>query len=433
MTTPLQQPAKTPLGSKRRPHIFYGWNIVGASVVALAVMGGSTFQGLGIFFVALERQFGWSRAVLSGAFTLSRGEGAFLGPVEGILVDRLGSRRMVLIGMAILGAGFLFLSTVHTVVGFYAAFLVIFTGAGLGGWLPLMTAINHWFARHRSKAMAIGMTGFNVGGVLVPALAWVITEVGWRKTSVGLALLVWALAIPLSMLVRNRPEEYGLHPDGDPSSDPGPDHAQAHADSRTAEIDFTLGEALRTQAFWLISITHALSVASVATLSVHIVPALTDMDFSLTTAGVVVAIYTFTGVVFQLVGGFLGDRLRSKPIAIAIFVAIQSVSMVLAATMRTMPAVIAFAILYGIGFGGRTPLLTAIRGDYFGRKNFATILGTSQLVLNLVTMGLPLLAGYFYDVMGSYTVPFLGLAVLNIIGAVAILPTRKPAKPASRS
>lgn len=430
MTTPVQEPAKSSSERKKQPRVFYGWKIVGTSVVALAVIGGSTFQGLGIFFVALERQFGWSRAVLSGAFSLSRAEGALLGPVEGILTDRLGSRRMIFIGMVLLGAGFVLLSLVQNAGVFYVAFLVMFIGAGLGGWLPLMTAINQWFARNRSKAMAIGMTGFNVGGLLVPGLAWLIATFGWRKTALGLAFLVWALAIPLSLMVRNRPEDYGLLPDGDSPSGSRFDDAQAQNNSRDGDFSFTLGEAIKTRAFWLITITHTLSVASVSTMSVHIVPALTDMDLSLTMAGVVVATYTFTGVVFQLVGGFLGDRLRDKNIAIGVFVAIQGASMLVAAAMHSLPLVFAFAVLYGMGFGGRTPLLTAIRGDYFGRRYFATIMGVSQLVMNFITMALPFLAGYLYDVLGSYTLTFLGLAVLNFMGAAAILPNRKPALPA---
>lgn len=405
--------------------MFYGWRIVGISVVALAFIGGATFQGLGIFFVALEREFGWSRTLLSGAFTLSRAEGAFLGPLEGYLTDRLGSRRMVLIGMAVLGIGFLLLGFVKSPVAFYVAFLIMFTGAGLGGWLPLMTAINHWFVRHRSKAMATGMTGFNVGGLLVPVLAWAIIRFGWQATAIGLAVAAWAIAIPIALVVRGRPEEYGLHPDGDLVDASGAEQALAQGASEAKDADFTLLEAMRTRAFWLITISHSLAVAAFATIAVHIVPALTDMGLSLTIAGLVVATYTFTGVVFQLVGGVLGDRFP-KPPAIAIFVTIQAAGMVVAATMNTLPMVFLFAALFGAGFGGRTPLLTAIRGDYFGRKNFAVIMGSSQLVINLATMAAPLLAGYFYDVKGSYTLPFLGLAVLNLMAAVAILPVTKP-------
>lgn len=428
---PVKPSPLSTLRLKTPRNAFYGWRIVGTTVVALAVIGASTFQSLGVFFVALERSFGWSRTVLSGAFTLSRAEGAFLGPLEGILTDRLGSRRMILIGMGIAGAGFLLFSMVQSVIAFYIAFLIIFTGAGLGGWLPLMTAINNWFVRNRTKAMAIGMSGFNVGGLLVPLLAWAVTTYGWRITTVGLAVITWAMAIPLYLLVRNRPEDYGQHPDGDPSPAGQGDGALTAELPIPGEINFTLGQAIRTRAFWLIAVSHTLSVASFATIAVHIVPALTDRELSLTLAATVVATYTFTGALFQIVGGFLGDRFPKPPL-IAAFIIIQGVGMLLAATMHSTLVIFLFAITFGIGFGGRTPLLTAIRGDYFGRQYFATILGTSQIVINLGTMAAPLLAGYIYDKVGSYNIAFLGLAVLNLLGALAILPARKPTLPAPR-
>lgn len=414
-----------PPSSPHPTHIFYGWRVVGASVVGLALIGGTSFQGLGIFFVALEQSFGWSRAVLSGAFSISRAEGAFLGPIEGLLTDRVGSRRMVLIGMGILGAGFLMFSQVKTPVGFYLAFLVIFSGAGLGGWIPLMTAINNWFIRHRSKAMAAGMTGFNLGGLLVPVLAWAVTTFGWRDAAIACGLIVWAMMFPLAFVVRTRPEDVGLRPLENPTSGQVQDGPSLPLQAPQDEVSFTLKQALKTQAFWLITVAHTMSVVSVAVIAVHIVPALTDKGITLTMSGVVVATYTITAAVFQMVGGFLGDRFP-KPPAIAVFIAIQGIGMVLAAAMNNLPMVFLFAILYGIGFGGRTPLLTAIRGDYFGRKNFATILGTSQLVMNLITMAAPFLAGYLFDRWGSYTAVFLGLAAMNLVGALSILPLRNP-------
>ncbi len=412
-------------------NVFYGWWLVGITVFTLTMVITPIFQGLGFFFVALERQFHWSRTVLSLPFALGRVEGAILGPVEGILTDRLGSRRMVAIGLVILGAGFIAFSFVQNVLSYYITFLVIFAGAGLGGFLPLVAAINNWFVRHRSKAMAIGMIGLNLGALLAPLLGKVIEVVGWRATALGLGLFVLALALPIASQVRNRPEEYGQRPDGDApsnSSEPGISHSPATA---AEEVDFTAGEAVRTVAFWAIAAAHAFSAVGAVTIAVHLVPAMTDIGMSLAMAGIVVLVYGVSGAIFQLTAGFLGDRFP-KPPAIAIFVGIQGASMVVLALIHTVPGAFLFAMLYGAGLGGRVPLLTAIRGDYFGRKNFATIMGVSQLPMNLVMMGAPIAAGYFYDTLGSYTVPFLGLAVLNFLGAGLILLAKKPALPRRR-
>ena len=157
-------------------------------------------------------------------------------------------------------------------------------------------------------------------------------------------------------------------------------------------------------------------------------PALTDMGMTLTAAATVVATFTLTGVVFQVIGGLLGDRVR-KPPAIAAVVAVQGLGMVAAATFSSVAGAYVFAVLYGIGFGGRVPLLTAIRGDYFGRKNFATIFGFSQLPMNIAMMGAPIAAGYLFDTLGSYAVPFLAVAAMNAVGAIVILLARKPVLP----
>ncbi len=409
--------------------VFYGWRLVGIAIFILAVVVGPTFQGMGTFFVALERHFGWSRTMLAGAFSLSLVEGALLGPVEGILTDRLGARRVIFIGFVILGFGLVGLSLIQNIVGFYAAFLVIFTGAGLAGYIPLMAGINQWFVRRRAMAMAIGLTGMNLGGLMVPVLAWAITLYGWRTTTLVMGLATWALSIPVSRMIRNRPEEYGLLPDGDP-----PDALLAMDAPGTEEtgngtsLDFSVAQALRTSAFWVITVTHGFGATAFVTIAIHIVPALTDGEMSLQMAGTVVAAYTATGVMFQLVGGALGDRLPKPPL-IAVFIAIQGLGILVAVGTDGTPGAFLFAVLFGIGIGGRVPLLTAIRGEYFGRKSFGSILGVSQLPMNLIMMGAPILAGYLFDVQGSYTVPFIGLSVMCFLGAGLILLSRKPTLP----
>ncbi|MFH1560536.1 MAG: MFS transporter [Chloroflexota bacterium] len=405
--------------------IFYGWWLVGISLFTLTAIITPINQGLGFFFVALERQFGWSRAVLSIPFSLSRVEGALLGPLEGYLTDRLGSRRMILIGFAILGAGFVAFSLIQGVIGYYLTFLLIFAGAGLGGFIPLMAAINHWFRRHRTKAMAIGMIGINLGALLAPFVGRSMDAYGWRPIALWLGIGVWVLTVPIALLVRNRPEEYGQRPDGDSSSDT---EASAQEAALEDEGNFTVGEALRTTAFWAIAAAHGFSAVAAVTIAVHIIPAMTDIGMSMAGAGTVVLTYGVAGSISQVAGGFLGDRLPKQPL-IAVFVVIQGMGVLVAATIQTVPGAYLFAVLYGTGLGPRIPLLTAIRGDYFGRKKFATILGVSQLPMNIAMVGAPIAAGYFFDTLGSYMVPFLGLAILNFLGAALILIARKPALP----
>ena len=157
--------------SSQGNRIFYGWWLVGLAVFLLTVMSSTSFQGLGLYLVALERKFGWSRTVLSAPFALARIQGAVIGPVEGWLIDRIGSRRMILIGYATMGIGFILFSQIHSIWQYILAYIVISVGGGLGGWLAVIALVNNWFIRRRSFALATAMSGVHFGGFLVYLLA----------------------------------------------------------------------------------------------------------------------------------------------------------------------------------------------------------------------------------------------------------------------
>ena len=424
------------LNAVRHPRsVYYGWWLVGIVVFKMGIVVGPFMQGMGIFFVVLEKQFGWSRTALSFAFSLGRIEGALFGPIEGFLTDRFGVRRMVLAGLFILGFGMVCLSFIHTLWEFYGAIMLVFLGAGLAGFIPMMALINNWFSRRRATATGLGMTGGALGGILVPGVAWLVTTLGWRATFLWFGIFVLLLAFPFTRLIRNRPEEYGLFPDGDQpvphmESEPGslirPTN-QGMADDGS----FTLSEALRTRAFWAVAITHGLGAAVMTTVSIHVVPAMTDAGLSLLKASSVVTIFTATAALFRLIGGVLGDRYDKQPLII-IFNVIQGLAMLVAAVAHNFPVAVAFAVLFWIGHGIRVPLLVTIRGDYFGRKHFATIFGVSQLPMNVVMMGAPIMVGILFDTQGSYFIAFLGLGAMNFLGAaLMVFATRPPPKRSS--
>jgi MFS family permease len=411
---------------QRARGVFYGWKMVGVGTFLLTLMAVSVFQGLGTFLVALERQFGWSRTAMSGAFTLARGEGAVLGPLEGVLIDKFGSRRLILIGYTIMGLGFIFLSTIQNLWQFYLAFIIITLGSGLGGWLAVISMINNWFNRQRSMAMATTMTGIHFGGFLVPVLALGVESHGFRWTTLGIGVFMLVMIGPVFKVVRNRPEDMGLKPDGvtapiqaDAKTDAKPEDTQAE------EEDFTVRQALMTSAFWILTIVHISSTISIVTLSLHLIPKLTDMGMTLSTAGLVVLAYTATALPSQLIAGAVADKLPKPPVLFG-FLSLQASGIMVLAFTEDIRMAFVFAILYGIGFGGRIPLLTAIRGEYFGRKAFATIMGLSQMPNNIAMMFAPLFAAYMFDTQGTYMVPFFIFSILNFLGAILVLWVRKP-------
>ena len=413
-----------PLGRARS--VFYGWWLVCAGSFMLTLMSVCVFQGMGTFLVSLERHFNWSRTQLSGAFSVARLEGAMLGPLEGYLIDRLGSRLMILIGYTIMGVGFLLFSQIQNLWQFYAAYLVVSLGSGLGGWLAVISLINKWFIRRRSFAMAATMSGIHFGGFLVPVLALGLETHGFRNTNAGIGVFMLATVLPMAwFVVRNTPEGYGMRPDGDlprPATQPAGAAAGMKADD---EPDFTARQAMATPVFWILAIVHLSSTVSIVTLSIHLVPKLTDMGMTLTGAGLVVLVQTAVALPSQLAAGLVADRLPKQLVLLA-FMLLQSSSMVVIAMAESVNLAYVFAVIYGIGFGGRVPLMTAIRGEYFGRKAFATIMGLSMLPNNIAMIAAPLFAGYMFDSTGSYVIPFMAFAVLNYAGAFLILFVRRP-------
>ena len=394
----------------------------------------------------LRNTFDWTTVQMSWAFAVTRLEGGLLGPLEGLLVQRLGTRRVVLIGLTILGTGLVLFSRIEELWQLYAVFFTISLGAALSTWLPMMTLVNHWFVRHKARAMSIVFEGFAIGGILVPVLmAWAIggtdpdvaERYGWRNTALFLGVVILALAFPLTRLIRNRPEDAGLMPDGDLSSEPAA-VAATPSEARTAPEAgrYTWKQALRTRPFWIISLGHASSSIVSATVFVHMGLMLDDRGFSLDTIAAAVAIYTGVAAGFIPVGGYLGDRLPIRFMAFSSTALVASSVAVL--VLAHHPATLfLFGALFGIGSAVRSPVTTALRGHYFGREGFAAISGLSMAPMNILLFAAPLAAGFMRDAMGDYTAAFLTIAGISLAGSCLFLmlpePPGRPARTARRS
>ena len=177
-----------------------------AGVAAFVMCLGSVplFQGMAVWNPVLRGHFGWSRSQLALAFSLTRVEGSIMGPIAGYIIDKIGPRSMVFVGLSVMGGGFLIFSQVRELWHLYVAFIVMSAGAGMGAWLPMMTVLNSWFIRRRSMAMACAMEGYSLGGIaLLPALAWAIDpdeigRFGWRMTAAGIGVFALLAAFPIS-------------------------------------------------------------------------------------------------------------------------------------------------------------------------------------------------------------------------------------------
>ncbi len=289
--------------------------------------------------------------------------------------------------------------------------------------MPFIAAINNWFRRNRAKAMAFGMLGISLGGFIAPLIGLSIDTFGWRWVAGGFGILIALLAIPVGLLIRNRPEDYGLLPDGDKIEDIDPEEIEQYE-----EASSSVGNALKTRGFWLVATCHGLSAMAPVTLSIHLVPALNDAGWSLAAAGWALFVMSIATGVFQIIGGMLGDRVRKEP-AIFVAIAIQATGvfiLALGVTSQATATILLGVALYGGGLGSRVPLITAIRGEYFGRNNFGTIMGISQIPMNIIMFGAPWATGWLFEVFKSYTVPFMALSAFNFFGGIIMLFSKHP-------
>ncbi|HWO73053.1 MAG TPA: MFS transporter [Dehalococcoidia bacterium] len=408
--------------------VFYGWWILAAGFSVQLLIGGVFQQSYGAYVADLQGEEGWSKTALAGAFSFTQLVGGLVAPFQGVVMDRVGPRAIMRVGFVIFGGGFMLLSQVHSLAAFYGAFVLLAVGFSFTAYFPLTVALVNWFERKRARALSTMSLGFGVSGLLVPAVALSIEHFGWRPTAFvsGVSLIV--LGLPLAQVMRRRPEDYGEVPDGvREARDEGP--AAAAAEASDAERDFTAAEALRTPAFWLISLGHGSALLVVGAVSVHAISHLTeDLDYSVSGAAFVVTLMTTMQVAGLLVGAAIGDRFDKRLIAAACMV-MHMAGMLLVTFAVSFVMVVAFAVLHGLAWGIRGPLMQAIRADYFGRRSFGVIMGMSSTIIMVGQIAGPLVAGLLADSTGSYAAGFTLMAVLAGLGSGFFIFAKRPALP----
>ena len=414
-----------------KARIFYGWWIVAAGFGIEALVGGLLFHAYGAYVVLLREEFGWSKTMLAAAFSMARAESGILGPVQGWLTDRLGPRVLIRIGMTVFGVGFLLFSQINSPVPFFLTFFMMALGSSLGGFMPIGVAIVRWFRRRRTLALGLSSTGMAVGGLLTQVVAIAMISLGWRWTAFLSGVLILAIGVPLARFVRESPEAYGERPDGDPVDDTQA-RISAAGTPRAAvrpAVDFTAREALRTRAFWYIGLGHGAALLVVSAISVHLIVHVTErLGYSLQQGAAVIALMTVLQVIGQVSGGWAGDRFSKRLITTACMMG-HAVAMLLLASATAFWMVLAFAVLHGLSWGVRGPLMSGIRADYFGAASFGSITGLSSTIVMFGMMGGPIIAGILADATGSYDAGFRLLAALAAVGGFFFLFARRPPPP----
>jgi sugar phosphate permease len=401
--------------------IFYGWRMVAAGGGIQFLQSTLLHQAFGVYFAVLVEEFGWSKTALSGAAVLQPMEAAILGPVLGWVVDRFGPQGMIRAGIVTFGLGFMLLSQIETLAGFYAAFIVIALGSSLCGFFPLNVAIIHWFEKRRARALSILSLGLAFGGMFVPVIAWSMQSYGWRATAFASGLAAIAIGWPLARVFRRRPQDVGETVDGLP-----PAVADPARPDPSAQREFSAREALRTGAFWLLSLGHGFALLIVYAVNVHAITHMKEgLGYSIAEASFVITLMVVAQIGGVLVGWAIGDRYQKR--MIAAFCMLMHAAGLLMLTYAAGPVMLAgFALLHGGAWGLRGPMMQAIRADYFGRRSIGMILGLSSMIIVVGQIGGPMVAGLLADLTGNYRAGFTVLAVLAGLGSLFFLLAKKP-------
>ncbi len=411
--------------------IFYGWWIVLAAFLALTFTSMTGGYGFSLFYKRLIDHFGWTRTGLAGAISLSRLEAGVLGGIEGFLVDRYGPTRIILLGIILSSIGMIWLSVIDSLIEFYLVFILLVTvGRSLSAMVAIDTTVANWFIRRRGTAFGILRTAVAVGAAGVIVVSWFINEFGWRSAFVATGIGILLIGIPTAFVMKPRPELYGLLPDGDSpvkTVDPAT-HATSDTENQhypNNDIGMTVTEALYSRAFWALSIGFAIRLMVTGAATLHAIPLVEDLGYSGATAAGVLGSMGMVSIVGRLGGGFMNDAFGTKPVAVA-SVCLLAVSCLILAYAQNLWQVMLFVAIYAPSYGCSAATMPAIKGDYFGRKSFGSILGLSGMVQMGGSMLGPIFAAYVFDTSGSYSIAFLTFAGLLIISAAMFMSLKKP-------
>ncbi len=392
-----------------KPRFFYGYIIVAAaSSIQMVSMG--IVNTFGIFFKPLLAEFGWSRATLSGASSVSFLIMGLVSIIVGVLIDRFSPRIVMVVCGLFFGAGFLLMSQVHSIWQLYLFYGVI-VGIGLsaGDVIPLSTTAR-WFVKKRGMMSGIVKAGTGMGMFIMPLVAvGLIATYSWRTSYVILGALALVSLVALAQLMRRDPTQMQLLPDGG---------EQVTADSvNSIGVGLSLREAVHTRQFWTFCAVFLTLVFSANTILIHIVPHAMDMGISAISAATILSVLGGVSIVGRLVMGSAGDRIGSK-LALIICFAILLVTMLWLQIAGALWMFYLFAAIYGFAHGGFFALVSPTVAELFGIRAHGVILG---IVLFSGTIGGGIgavLAGYIFDITNSYQLVFLILAVLSITGLI---------------
>jgi MFS family permease len=403
---------------------FYGWLIVAVVFVSMGV-GVNARTAFSLLFPPILAEFRWDRGVTAGAFSFGFLVSAVLSPTLGSMMDRLGPRVVMELGVALMVAGLLLAPLTTEPWHLYLTLGVLVGGGSVClGYSGQSLFLPNWFVRRRGLAIGMAFAGVGVGSItLLPWVQTVIEASGWRAACLAMAALVLVVLAPINLLLRKRPEDLGLQPDGDAA--PGPATVARSTNvvnPAWAAVDWTLGRAVRTAPFWWIALGYFCGLYAWYAVQVHQTKYLVEIGFSTTIAAWALGLVSLIGIPGQILLGHISDRIGRETIwtISSLGFAVCFASLIALEHQPTLPLLyLMVGAQGGLGYG-LTSIFGAIVAEIYQGQHFGKIFGTLMLAAIFGGAVGPWATGALYDAQGNYTLAFWICVGLSGLSAIAI-------------
>ncbi len=418
------------VSGRARSRFFYGWVVVGAAFVSHFINYGVLVVSFGIFFPFMAATLGWGRGLLASVTFVSRVASAAGAPLVGRAIDRHGPRPYLLIGGAAMAVGAVLVSLTSQPWQMFAAYGVLMALGGLAlGPLGADSTVARWFIRRRGRALAFSTMGMSSAGVVLPLpLTLLIDWTDWRRAWVALGAFVLLLTLVVAPLMRKRPEDYGMVPDGTSEEEIASGRRRV-----VEEVSLTAREAMRTPAFWLLLVSTNFAGFAISGVNLHIFSYITDRQIEPGQAAMVITYLYFLQSVAKPLWGFAAERMHVRYCLAACYAG-GAAGIVLLMGAGSLPHLALFATVYGLTRGAQSFVSSLAWSDYFGREAQGAIRGTAQPFGLITSAGGPVLGGFLFDLRGDYVLAFsvfVGAFVVSSIAALLAQPPRQAPRPAA--
>lgn len=395
----------------------YSWLVLAATTLTMLGFYGAELS-FGVFLKPILEEFGWTRATVSAAISVVEGIAGILGIFVGRMTDKYGARWVIIIGSLLGGSGYILMYYLHSLWQLYIYFGLL-VGFCMGAcWTSLIATVSRWFVEKRVLAVGILTSGLTVGNMLMPPfMAYFIGNFGWRNAYLLLALIVVIVAIPSILLLGKNPPRISMVAHIRKNNS---EKATNHVSELVPSREWSAMEAIKTSPIWILMIVGLVTSIGFFFMTVHIVPYATDAGITVTLAALIISFMSAGNISGKLLVWQIVNKIGNKS-TLLLVLALEAIALFLLMNTKNLWMLLALGTIFGFGFGATMPVRMSMIPEYYGTKSLGTLVGLVSIAWAIGGIIGPIIAGYIFDLSGSYNIAFLSGIVLMVLGMIATL------------